>query len=383
MKNKLKSLALATMLATTGAIASTNNLQKIKDLNIFQGQGLQITAIKDQGSLYQIKGASRSGQHFDAFVTKDFKEIIFGKGFDTTTKKPLIIPINTEKYKKNAEYTIGHGKDEYILFTDPECPYCHKFEKVLPLISKHAKFYVYLFPLSFHQHSKAMSYYIMSQKTDAEKAKAIHAIAYGATAYKNAKFSIDELNAIKKRLENEKKLATEIGVSGTPSIYDANGKMVQWPDLLKKYNIKQPVDMDGIKFLENNNLEVSVNKSSKTPLYVFASLDNKKSISKLKRVIRKYSKKHAVKLFLKIDPNSKSKYNALAIYAQKDNASRAKLLKRILNGKSLDKKSLSKAKNLTKDEETKFLPVVYIMQRMHIKSNDDVVLLSNKGKILK
>jgi len=107
MKNKAKSLALAMVLATTSVMASSDNLQKIRKLNIFQQQGLQINTIKEHDSLYQVKGIAGGKNPFSAYITKDFKEVVFGKGFDTTTKQPLMIPIDSEKYKKNAEYTIG------------------------------------------------------------------------------------------------------------------------------------------------------------------------------------------------------------------------------------------------------------------------------------
>lgn len=384
MKRKINGLVLTLALTATSSMASTNALEKIRGLNIFQQQNVQIKKIKDQGSLYQIKGIASGRNAFNAYITKDFKDVVFGKGFNTTTKKALTIPLDSQKYKKNAEYTFGTGKDEYILFTDPECPFCHKLEKILPLLKNHLKLYVYLFPLSFHRDSKQMCYYIMSQKKDSQKAKIMYDIATkNSTAYRNAKFSISELEQIKKKLAKEQSFGNEIGVRGTPSVYDMKGKSINWTTLLSKYNIQQPVDMDGVKFLLNNNLGISLNKSNKSPLYLFASLNDNQSINKIKAAIRKYSRRHALILFLEIPPQSKAKDSMLAIYSQKNNAARLKLLKKVLSGKSLGKKTLLQASSLSKDKETKYLPVSYIMQRMHVRSNTEVVILSKNGKLLK
>ena len=383
MKNRVKVIVLTLSLIASSAIASGDSLQKIRGLNIFKGKNLQINTIKEHESLYQIKGVVGGRNPFNAYITKDFKEVVFGKGFDAQTKQELEIPIDSEKYKKNAEYVVGSGKNEYILFTDPECPYCHKFEKILPLLHKDTKFYVYLFPLSFHKHSKAMSYYIMSQKDDKNKARVMHEIANGSSAYKNAKFSFDELQKLKAKLKKEQQLANEIGVRGTPSIYNIKGNKVEWTQLLDKYNIKKPIDMAGVSFLEKGKLVININKSKKKPLYIFASLDTKKSMSTLKNTIKKYKNKNALKLFLTIKPQSKYKDELISIYTQKDNRARVRLLNKFLKSGIVDKKIVAVSKKKVKGEEAKYVPVLYVMQKMGIKSSDSIVILTKEGKILK
>jgi len=56
-----------------------------------------------------------------------------------------------------------NGSLKLAVFTDPECPYCRKFEHELAQL-KGVQVYSFLFPLSFHKHAKGWSTAIWCSK---------------------------------------------------------------------------------------------------------------------------------------------------------------------------------------------------------------------------
>lgn len=238
----LKRIAIVTLVS--GVVLSANtHIDKIKSLKMFNNKNIEVLAFQENTSTYQIKASvDNNGQKsvFEAFITKDFKEIVIGKGFDAETQKPLLVSMDMKKHLDKAAYSIGSGKEEYIVFTDPECPYCHKLEEVLPELAKHAKFHVFLFPLSFHKNAKQMSYYIISQKDTKSKQVAMLEIANGSTKYRDAKFSIDEIEKLDAELQEQISVASMLGVNGTPAMFDTKGDNVNWVQLLDKFGVKKP-----------------------------------------------------------------------------------------------------------------------------------------------
>ena len=170
-----------------------------------------------------------------SFLTKDLSTIIFGDALDTKSSKQLFIPIdiNTEVVKKVAAYSYGNGKNEYFLFTDPECPYCITMEKDMHRLRDDVKIHVVLFPLSFHKNAKSMSRYILSQKTNALKVKAMNEIANGSLAYKSAKYSESQLNELNRKLDNGLKVTQILKINSTPSLLSAEGMKIDYQTLLK------------------------------------------------------------------------------------------------------------------------------------------------------
>lgn len=223
--------------------ANTQLKEKIKSLKMFESSNITILGVQENTSTYQVKAVvENQGKNsmFEAFVTKDLKEVIVGKGFKADTQRPLKIAIDMKKYLDKAAYSIGSGEEEYLVFTDPECPYCQKLEKVLPSLAKHAKFHVFLFPLSFHKNAKQMSYYIINQKDAKSKQKAMSEIANGSTKYREAKFSLDELQALELKLQEQMEVASLLGVNGTPAMFNTKGDSVNWVRILDKFGVKKP-----------------------------------------------------------------------------------------------------------------------------------------------
>ncbi|WP_457565054.1 thioredoxin fold domain-containing protein [Caminibacter sp.] len=168
------------------------------------------------------------------YVTKDKKYTIIGQVIDNKTKKPLIpnFPKNVEVIKKGVMFTFGKGNKDIYLVTDPECPFCRMMEKQKKeLLEKNYRVHVILMPLPFHKDAKAMSYYILAGKTDAERAKRLKEVLSGSNAWKNYHPTKEEIAKYNKELAQAKAAANELGARGTPSVYDKNFNPIPWPSL--------------------------------------------------------------------------------------------------------------------------------------------------------
>lgn len=223
--------------------ANTDLKSKIKQIGLFKSDSIEISEVIDNKSIYHVGGINKlkNGKKmpFDAFVTKDLDVVILGKGFKAQTGEELFIPKSLEHVKKEAAFTIGTGKDEYFLFTDPECPYCVKLEQnmnshLTKEKLKKIKIHVVLFPLPFHKNAKNMSYYILSQKTNKDKYLAYKNIMLKKDAsFMKATHTVGDLNKYNEHLERQLTIVNDLGVNGTPTLLDSNGKKVNPAGLFK------------------------------------------------------------------------------------------------------------------------------------------------------
>ena len=225
-----------TALSVLTLFAGEVSVDGFKDLPLSQREGVSIVKAYDHGSIYELELqmiSNRGAQYTSAFVTKDKKAIIFGEAFDTQTMQPLNIPLDVVALKKDADLVFGSGKKEYFLFTDPECHYCNVFERSWPKIEKDVKLYVYYMPLSHHREAKSMTYYIMQQKTQEDKASVSIRMANGDKSYKSIKIDPIQKNIFDAKLLKTSALAQKMGVRGTPSLFDFEGNSVGWPSLVE------------------------------------------------------------------------------------------------------------------------------------------------------
>ena len=226
----LCSLAVSTMLF--GADSSKIK-DKVQNIDFIKKVGFVVKEVKDVGDIYAINVAHPRAGKVTLFVTKDFKTVVIGQGFKENGEQ-IDFPINMEPYKKEAIYSIGQGKNEYYLLTDPECPFCQKFEQMTEKLKDDVKLYVLFFPLDQHKDAKQMCKYILKQEGNDARAKAMHNIANGDTKYKTLNLSPDENAKFQSVIDKHLQIGRELGVNGTPAVFDATGKPIQWPDLLKK-----------------------------------------------------------------------------------------------------------------------------------------------------
>ncbi len=119
---------------------------------------------------------------------------------------------------------IGNGPKKVIEFTDPDCPYCRQVDKFLSKRSDVTR-YVYFVPLrKIHPDAEKKARYILSQP---DRDKAFHDVFEGVLDGKP--ISIAD-GAQQQQLEEMEKVATGLGVRGTPALW-SEGAHVNGADI--------------------------------------------------------------------------------------------------------------------------------------------------------
>lgn len=140
-KSLILPIALATILSADSAMIKDKLMTKFPNLG-------EVTIQKTQvGELYEVK--TREGIVYTDGVVWVVGNIIDFNGSNLTKKRedqlglsqvqsghdmslaPGIDPSLPEKLDLSKALKMGSGKHQVILITDPECPYCHKVEKML------------------------------------------------------------------------------------------------------------------------------------------------------------------------------------------------------------------------------------------------------------
>ncbi|MEF3191823.1 MAG: thioredoxin fold domain-containing protein [Campylobacterales bacterium] len=216
------------------ATATTPDPAEFKKLPLFSQPSISINRVYDAGELYILRGAvHEDGQDnlFSAYVTKDKSIAVFGEAFFTKTMQPLRMPITMANHEKEAAFVYGSGPVKLYLFTDPECPFCKKMELSMPKFANKATFFVYLFPLSHHPNAKKMSQWILSLPPEKRVQGLMDVAADKHGGWQELKITPDLEKQSRVHLDAARKLADELGLDGTPALYDKEGRPINWTTL--------------------------------------------------------------------------------------------------------------------------------------------------------
>ena len=232
---------LNSILIATETVVDAAKLPDLKKMNaVLQDPALTIKGAIEKPESYILRLVAKSprgSQNITAFLNKKTSELYIGTAYD---KKGKIIefPKDPKIVKEGVAFTYGTGKKEIYLITDPECPYCSRFEKASNGKLDDYTVHVILFPLSFHKKSPAMTEWIMMGKDDAQKrARFEEVMLKGSKKYseliKDAKkpfvYSTEAQTYIKKSEE----AARELNMRGTPALYDAELNSLSQGEILK------------------------------------------------------------------------------------------------------------------------------------------------------
>jgi len=215
-------------------IAGDIDPKSFKSIKTLAQPHIKILKAYDHGLIYELSlqiTSSRGAQHTTAFVTKDKKVVLLGDALNANTGESIKRPLEMTKIRENADIVYGTGSKELVVFTDPECPYCVKFEKMWPAMQKNVKLYVFFMPLSNHRNAVQMSYHVMKQKDQKAKSKAILDMANGDRSYERLSMSQQIHELFGKKIDDNKALANDFGVRGTPAVFDTKGENVNWTTL--------------------------------------------------------------------------------------------------------------------------------------------------------
>lgn len=240
MKKIIKSLVLTALLASlsfASSEVSQSEISKIEDMPILKSSGIKVLKAYKDSDFYLLR-VDIQGKMQELVLSSDKKNLITGKVINTTTGEELAIPNDVSILKNKEALTFGTGKDIYYLFTDPECPYCKKFEAYFPQVEKDVQIKVFFFPLSFHKNAVALTKYILDNKTNEDKVKAMLNVSLQSDDFKNKKYSKALDENLDKIIDENMKLGEELGVRGTPALFDINGKAQSWVNVLQRYGVE-------------------------------------------------------------------------------------------------------------------------------------------------
>jgi len=234
-------MALMITLNAGDPIVDKAKLQGLKTKNrVLQDPVLTIKGAIEKPESYILKLEARSpqgSQLITAFLDKKTSELYIGTAYDKEGKS-ITFPKDAKVVKEGVAFSYGKGSKDIYIVTDPECPYCSRFEKAIAGKLDDYRVHVMLFPLSFHKKSPAMVEWIMQGKDDAKKKEKFEEIMLKAsTQYKelikDEKKPFVYSSAMQQYMDKSNKAAMELNVRGTPAIYDANFNPISQEQLLK------------------------------------------------------------------------------------------------------------------------------------------------------
>jgi len=242
MKKKLLISTISILSIITQIGAKEIDKDKIRSMNkILQDPALTIKDVLDRGDIYFIRveaKSQRGSRMFTAFVDKDNSRVYFGNGFDKDGSL-ITFPADPTIVKDGISFSYGDGKKEIYLVTDPECPYCAKFEREMDGKLGDYRVHVILYPLPFHKKAPAMAEWIMQGGDDIERHKRFRDIMLNSSKeykslIKDPKKPFVYTADIKKSIMKAKKAVVELSAKGTPMVFDTSFKQIPRSALLQK-----------------------------------------------------------------------------------------------------------------------------------------------------
>jgi thiol:disulfide interchange protein DsbC len=126
--------------------------------------------------------------------------------------------------------SFGNGKSKYdfVIFTDPECPFCKKAEDFFA--TKDVRLYINFLPLEMHPNARNMSLQILSSsdpKSTAQKIKNFEPV------------DVEITDVAKNKLSKMESLAHDLKITGTPKIFVIDNDKKKIIDVINGANIPQ------------------------------------------------------------------------------------------------------------------------------------------------
>lgn len=146
---------------------------------------------------------NKEGKSYTMHFVQKWKEELANNEIKNISIDKLLKPAKKAIFNKGTQNNYS-----FVLFTDPECPYCKTVEKFFS--QNDTTVYYNFTPLPFHKNAKEWSEIALSSK---DFKQALNDIHLGNVP----KITITE--DAKKQLEEMEVLAKELKVTGTPKIY--------------------------------------------------------------------------------------------------------------------------------------------------------------------
>lgn len=146
------------------------------------------------------------GHLYDMQLQQDLTE---GKKVEASSIDFAALPM------KDAIITVkGNGTHKIAVFSDPDCPYCKRFEETLAQMND-VTVYTYLFPIdSLHPEARRKSIAVWCAK---DRVK-----AWDDLMLRGISSTAECENPVARNIE----LAAKLGINGTPTIILGNGRLI-------------------------------------------------------------------------------------------------------------------------------------------------------------
>jgi thiol:disulfide interchange protein DsbC len=211
------------LLAATLSMPALADEAKIRKVVEEKLSGVKVEGIqRGPLGLYEVRFRADDGMHI-VYTDATASHIFLGKIYETKGDRDLtedrLRKLNAIKFDslplaQAVKVQRGNGKRVLVMFSDPHCPYCTKFEQTLQQVDD-ITIYVFMFPVikpDLADHSRGVW-------CSPDRAKAWLDLALRGKP-PTASPSCD--NPVAKNLE----LGHKLGVNSTPTLYLANGERV-------------------------------------------------------------------------------------------------------------------------------------------------------------
>jgi thiol:disulfide interchange protein DsbC len=246
-KTVILTVCIITSISAKDKILESAQLKEItKSVKVLNKDNLEVTRGIEKEEIYllKVKAVSKRGSRtYDTFIDKKSGNVYFGSAYDKEGQQ-IMFPKDPNVIKEGVVFSYGEGKKELYLVTDPECPYCAKFEKMSEGKLLDYKVHVLFYPLRFHKKAPVMIEWILQGKNAEERKNRLRKITLeGSKAYlsiqKNAAKPFRYSPEAAKEIEKSLKAVKELGARSTPSLYDDTFNKLEWMNFLQHKSSKQ------------------------------------------------------------------------------------------------------------------------------------------------
>lgn len=198
------------------------------------------------GGIYELIVKDNKSKVGVVYLDFSKRHLIIGNIIDIAEKKNItqdvledkkVVDVSKISLKNSLIMGNKNGTKKLYVFSDPECPYCIKLhEELEKLIKEDSQLTVYiiLFGLEMHPNAGWKTETILCKS----KENMDEAVALLEKNYKG--MEIPKVNCGKNYAEENKKLAKNLNINGTPTIILSNGKVIT--GYRKKNEIKKLIN---------------------------------------------------------------------------------------------------------------------------------------------
>lgn len=234
----MKKIIIALSLVASAIFANEQELiAELSSLNIVQESQMNVLKVKDEGDLYMIKGEpmwvppGQQKKSITFYLTKDKKVLLTGNAIYTDTKERVAFPLDKSIIEGKEAFSYGTGSKVLYAFTDPQCPYCKKFEQKIAKLGDKYTFKIYLYPLPMHAEAIPMCKWVLAAKDPKVMGERLIALANDSAEYKNLVLTPELDQKLTQVLNAQISVAHEAEINSTPTVLDSNMNKVNWSEL--------------------------------------------------------------------------------------------------------------------------------------------------------